>query len=385
MNDRNKKLIISLMITYFAHYLSFNLWHTTFNNFAVELFSVDGQQIGLIQSLREIPGFLGFTAGIFSLVISEASMAGLSTAILGLGLIATGLSQNMTTLILSSILMSVGFHYFYTVNSSMVLMVADKNNVAHTVGKFSSLGSIASILAMGAVYLLIERIGYRPLYLIAGGIAVVFGLYMLTQRGRAAHVSSQRRVVFRKEYWLYYVLSFLEGSKKHISSTFSIFLLVSVFEISAKNMSLIFLVNFLITSYTHQRMGKIVDKFGERRVLTFYYAFLGLTYLGFGFIRDVRVVVPLFVLARVAMGLTVALNSYFYKIAPAEEITSNVSMRTTIDHVAAIFIPLIGGFLWKAIGPEATYLMGVGIVAAALVFTRFLKAQAIPQSPSEAA
>ena len=70
MNDKDRKLIWALMVTYFAHYFAFNLWHTTFNNFAVELFSVDGRQIGLIQSLREIPGFLGFTAAIISLFFS---------------------------------------------------------------------------------------------------------------------------------------------------------------------------------------------------------------------------------------------------------------------------------------------------------------------------
>ena len=107
---------------------------------------MDDQQIGLIQSLREIPGLLGFTAGIFSLFLSEASMAGLSTVILGLGLIATGLSQSFLILILSSILMSIGFHYYYTVNSSIILMISEKKNVAHMVGKFSSMGSIASVL-----------------------------------------------------------------------------------------------------------------------------------------------------------------------------------------------------------------------------------------------
>ena len=367
------------MVTYFAHYFSFNLWHTTFNNFAVEIFAVDGQQIGLIQSLREIPGFLGFTAGIFSLFLSEASMAGLSTVILGLGLIATGLSQSFLILILSSILMSIGFHYYYTVNSSMILMISERKNVAHMVGKFSSMGSIASVLAMVCVFFLVERIGFRYLYYGAGALAVGFGLYMLTQRNQAAHIPAVRKIVFRREYWLYYVLSFLEGSKKHISSTFSIFLLVSVFNISAKNMSLIFLVNSLITSYTHQRLGKVVDKLGERRILTAYYIFLTAAYVGFAFIAVQAVVVVLFVVANVGLGLTVALNSYFQKIAPPDEITSNVSLRTTIDHVAAIFIPLIGGFLWKQVGYPATFLMGAGIALVALMLTRLLKAQPQPQ------
>ncbi len=363
------------MITYFVHFFSFNLWHSTFNNFAVELFSVNGQQIGLIQSLREIPGFLGFTIGFVIIFISEPNLAAISTVILGLGLIATGLSRNFLSLILSSIFMSIGFHYYYTVNSSMVIKVSPKEKVAHTLGKFRSTGSISSILAMVVVFLLVEKLGYRSLYYSAGGIAVVFGLYLFTQRGRTDQIPSNRKIIFRKKYWLYYVLSFLEGGKKHISSTFTIFLMVSVFQVSARNISLLFMINSIITSFTHQRLGNVVDDLGERNVLSFYYLLLIGIYLGLAYIQNVWSIFGLFVLARVALGFTVALNSYFQKIAPPEEITSNVSLRTTLDHIAAIFVPLIGGFLWTKLGYQATFLLGVGIVAVALVLTRLLEPQ----------
>lgn len=375
MQEKSKKLLWALMVTYFAHYFTFNLWHTTFNNFAVEQFSVDGQQIGLIQSLREIPGFLGFTAGIISVFLSEANIVAVSTIILGLGLLATGISHSFYALILSSIFMSVGFHFFYTVNTSMVMMVSDGKNVAHNMGKFRSIGSLSAILAMGVVFLFIEQVGFRNLYYIAGTISVVFGLYMLTQRGKAGHLPSIRRVVFRKKYWLYYVMSFLEGSKKHVSSTFSMFLLVSVFEISAKYVSLIFLVTSIITSFTHQQLGKIADRLEERNVLSFYYLSMIAVYLVLGFASNVWVVIVFFVLSRIAMGLAVALNSYFQKIAPSEEITSNVSMRTSIDHVAAIFVPLLGGILWKSVGHHATFVMGVVMVSASFVLSRFIKPQ----------
>ncbi|MGQ9630553.1 MAG: MFS transporter [bacterium] len=378
MSDKNRRLLWALMVTYFAHFFSFNLWHTTFNNFAVELFSVNGQQMGLIQSLREIPGFLCFTMGFVILFFSEVNLAALSTVILGAGLIATGLSQNFVSLILSSIFMSVGFHYYYTVNDSLILMVSERERVAHTVGKFGSLGSFSSILAMGAVYFLVERVGYRNLYYSAGGIAIAFGLYMFSQRNRAGHLSFTRKIVFRRKYWLYYILSFLEGSKKHISSTFTIFLLVSVFHVSAKNISLLFMINSIVTTYTHQRFGRIVDKFGERAVLTSYYVLMAGIYLGYGFIGNARVVYGFFTFANVLAGLSVVLNSYFQKIAPAEEITSNVSMRTTIDHMAAIFVPLIGGIVWTKVGYYATFLMGVGIAVAALTLSQFLRARPSP-------
>ncbi len=269
--------------------------------------------------------------------------------------------------------MSIGFHFFYTVNNSMVMMVSDHNNVAHNMGKFQSIGSLSAILAMAIVFFFIESVGFRDLYYIAGAVSIVFGLYMLTQRSRAGHIPTFRRIVFRKEYWLYYVMSFLEGSKKHISSTFSIFLLVSVFEINAKYMSLIFLVISIITSFTHQQAGKIADRFQVRNVLSFYYVSMIMVYLVLGFASNIWIVIATFIISRIIMGLGVALDSYFQKIAPSEEITSNVSMRTSIDHAAAVLVPLVGGILWKRVGYHATFIMGIVMVTVSFVLSRFIK------------
>ena len=372
MSQRNKRLIIAMMITYFAHFFTFNLWHTTFNNFAVELFGVTGEQIGLLQSLREIPGFLVFSAFLLILLFSEIGTLGVSTIILGLGLIATALSQSYVALVLASILMSFGFHYFYTLNNAVVLMVVEPGQAAHTLGKFRSVGSFSNILAMGAVFLLVERIGYRPLYIGAGLFAIVFGAVSLFKRTKAGSLPEKRKIAFRKEYWLYYLLSFLEGSKKHISSTFTIFLIVSEFGVSARNISLLFMINAVVTIYTHQRLGRVVDRLGERKTLTIYYIFLILAYLGYAFINNVWIVCSILVLAQIGMGFSTAVDSYLQKIAAPEDITSNISFRTTIDHIAAIFIPLIGGVIWSRVGYPVTFLMGVGIVVCALVATQLL-------------
>ena len=371
-----------MMITYFAHYFTFSLWHTTFNNFAVELFGVTGEQIGLLQSLREIPGFLVFSAFLLILLFKEIGTLGMSTIILGAGLIATALSQTFVALVLASIFMSFGFHYFYTLNNAVVLMVVDKDYAAHTLGKFRSVASFSTILAMGAVYLLVERIGYRTLYIGAGIFAIVFGAFSLFKKTDSGSIPEKRKIAFRKKYWLYYLLSFLEGSKKHISSTFTIFLLVSVFDVSAKNISLLFLINALVTIYSHQKMGQIIDRFGERKTLSIYYLFLFAAYLGLAYLNNVWIVSGIVVLTHIGMGLSTAVDSYLQKIATPEDITSNISFRTTIDHIAAIFIPFIGGVLWTRVGHHVTFLVGVGIVVCAFVATQLLGSSLKEKAPA---
>ena len=47
-----------LMVLTISSTVGLKAWLTLFNNFAVEVAHLDGSHIGMIQSVREIPGFL---------------------------------------------------------------------------------------------------------------------------------------------------------------------------------------------------------------------------------------------------------------------------------------------------------------------------------------
>ncbi|HCW94208.1 MAG TPA: MFS transporter, partial [Flexistipes sinusarabici] len=52
------KMYIFLMILTIAAFSGLQGWRTIFNNFAVETAHLNGFNIGVIQSVREVPGFL---------------------------------------------------------------------------------------------------------------------------------------------------------------------------------------------------------------------------------------------------------------------------------------------------------------------------------------
>ncbi len=73
-------------------------------------------------------------------------------------------------------------------------------------------------------------------------------------------------------------------------------------------------------------------------------------------------------------GFNLALVTYFQKIAVTpEEITSNLSVEQTINHIASIVVPVIGGTVWQLYGSQAPFLAGVGIVLVSLVLTQFIR------------
>jgi len=166
------------------------------------------------------------------------------------------------------------------------------------------------------------------------------------------------------------------GCRRHIFTTFAIFLLVDVHGIDVRTTALLYLVNNVISSYTMAQLGRVVARFGERKVLTVNFAGLVGVFLGYAYVPYLPVLYALFVLDHVFFGFNLAVDSYFQKIAHSpEEITSNVSMAQTINHVSALVVPVLGGILWEQVSPSATFLAGVAIALICVVLAQFIRTE----------
>jgi predicted MFS family arabinose efflux permease len=211
--EKNRRMLVYLVASNFLLYFGFRVWQTLFNNFAVEELGIGPAGIGM-----------GFTLGFLALILSEIRIMALGVILLGAGLMMTGQSEGFLFLIVSTMVMSLGFHFFYPTNNAVVLMAVDKRDAPRTLGQLGSLNAIAMIVATGAVFLLADPLGYRTLYMIVGGLILVGGLALLPFKGAKEGLPPRRQVVLRRRYWLYYTLSFLMGSRRHIFTTFAIFL-----------------------------------------------------------------------------------------------------------------------------------------------------------------
>lgn len=65
--------------------IAFATWQVLLNNFVVEEVAFTGREIGVLQSLREVPGFLAFTAILVMIYLRQQTFALLSLATLGIG------------------------------------------------------------------------------------------------------------------------------------------------------------------------------------------------------------------------------------------------------------------------------------------------------------
>ena len=370
MNLKIKKVTFATVtFSSVVMWIGFFAWRNMFNNFAVDVFDASAVDVGLIQSVREIPGLLAFGVGVIAIYLTESKIASLSIVMLGVGIILCGMSTSIAMLAMATVLMSFGFHYFEPTNASQLLLLSENHQLGSVQGKLRSYESMAG-LAGGAIVLVMTLfLDYRMTFYLIGGIVLLVGLYLTYALPSNRGKSENRKMKLKKEYSLYYILSFLRGCRRHIFTTFAIFLLVKNHGLDITTITIILFVNNFITIFTNRYIGNISDKIGERFVLVLTSLLLFFIFLGYAYVSFLPVLIIFYVIDNVLFGSSIALRSYLRKIAPTEDITSCLSFGMTANHVTAVVIPLAFGFAWSQIGYQIPFIAGALIVFVDMLFS----------------
>ena len=375
---RRPEVLLLLMAA--AVPLSFATWQALLNNFAIEKAAFTGAEIGILQSLREVPGFLAFAVVFVLLVLREQTLAIISLALLGIGTALTGFFPTVIGLYCTTVLMSIGFHYYETVQSSLALQWIDKLRAPETFGRLIAVGSLTSLLAYGLVWLAFDTlgIGYRATYLVAGGLTlgIAIAAWLLFPH-YPEKVVQHRKIVLRRRYWLYYGLTFLSGARRQIFMVFAGFLLVEKFGYQVEQIALLFLINGALNVVLAPRIGRLIARWGERRALIFEYLGLVGVFTAYAFVESANVAAVLYVVDHVFFALAIAIKTYFQKIADPRDIAATAAVGFTINHIAAVAIPAAFGLLWL-VSPSAVFLSGAAIALLSTVLAAMVPRQPAP-------
>ena len=171
---KNLLVLMSVAMT-----IGFATWMALLNNFVIEKAAFTGAEIGLLQSIREIPGFLAFTAVFVLLILKEQTFAYLSLALLGIGVAITGYLPSVFGLYFSTFIMSVGFHYYETLKQSLSLQWFSIDEAPAMLGKLIAASSAASLAAYSFLWLAMDQLGlsYRAIYLVGGSVCLCLTLF----------------------------------------------------------------------------------------------------------------------------------------------------------------------------------------------------------------
>jgi hypothetical protein len=360
--------------------LSFATWSALLNNFAIERAAFDGADMGILQSLREVPGFLAFAVVFVLLAMREQTLALASLLLLGIGTALTGWFPSIVGLWFTTVLMSIGYHYYYTMETSLALQWIDVKRLPETMGRMIAVGSFSSIVMFGVIWLAFDLAGldFRWVYMIGGGLTVVVVLACWRAFPRFPQAAEQRhRIVLRSRYWLYYSLTFMSGARRQIFIVFAGFLMVEKFHYSVGEITVLFLINAAINMWLAPKIGRMITRWGERRALIFEYAGLIGVFVAYAFVENATVAAGLYIVDHLFFALAIALPAYFQKIADPGDIAATAGVAFSIDHTAAVIVPTVFGFIWLS-SPSAVFLAGAAMAAFTLALSFNVPLRPVP-------
>jgi hypothetical protein len=375
--------VVMLMIMAAAMQLSFAAWWNLMNNFAVHELDFTGREIGIQQSIREIPGFLSFLAVYLLLFMREQTLAYLSLLFLGIGVAVTGYFPTAWGFYLTTFVMSVGFHYYETAAQSLSLQWLPKATAAASMGKIIAVGAFAQLVAYGLIlggWKTLE-LSFTTVFLIAGMLTLaVLAFLFLAYPAFREGVPQHKKLILRKRYWLYYALTFMGGARRQIFTVFAGFLMVERFGYDVHEVAGLFFLNGAVNMLLAPKIGKLIVRFGERTALTFEYVGLIAVFTTYAFVTDAYLAGALYVIDHAFFAIAIAMRTYFQKIADPADIAPTAGVAFTINHIAAVGIPVTFGLLWLA-SPAAVFLAGAAMAAVSLFLARLVPA--VPAAGNE--
>ncbi|MCP4719156.1 MAG: MFS transporter, partial [Desulfobacteraceae bacterium] len=175
-------------------------WRTLFDNFSVNVVGLDGYHVGILQSVREIPGFLALLVTYVLLVIKEHRLAALSIIFLGLGIFFTGLLPSFIGLIITTMVMSFGFHYYETCNTSLTLQYFDTQTSPLVFAEQQKFAAAASILVGIIIFLIAPFLSYGAMFILFGCLISICGIWALTKDpGKQGMIPQKKKMVIKKK------------------------------------------------------------------------------------------------------------------------------------------------------------------------------------------
>jgi hypothetical protein len=385
-----QRAFIALALATFAYQFSFGLSRSVQTNFFVQELGLSPTEMGLLTALRELLGLIAFAMAAATMRFAPPRVAAVCFAVMGVGYAAYGWASSFGSLYPAVMLASAGFHLWIPLQQAFGLSLAKREDAGQMLGRITSVGWAASLASMLLVLLTVStptqpepllptrlELGYRELFLASGAILILGLLAILRYPAGLAEVHEER-MVFRRRYGLFYLLNFLDGCRMEVFQAFGVFLLVQQYGVDVRTITLLFMVSGICNMLLSPPVGRLIDRLGERRTLTFSYAVLLVVFLGFALVPIAGVAIGLYVVYQVVLLFSIGVTTYLKRIAPSADVRPSLAMGLTTMHISAVVLPPLGGLLWEAFGFQVPFLLGALFIGSSILATQRLPKKELP-------
>jgi MFS family permease len=373
-----------LAITTFCMTLALSSFDSIQANFFRDSLGMDGELNGYLIAIREVPGFLLIFIAAMMLRRGLATATAVSIFIAGIGFSLFAFTHSFNQAIIPILVCSIGYHSWLQLQYALGLSLARNGEEGTTLGKLQGIGFLGTFLALLLVWGVLQSTEWltgsdhqdrilRIFWLFAGAVAVIGAVvvrrFPQSERDRReARVAP--RVTWRREYWLYYVLATLDGSRQQIYFAFAPFVLVERFNVPARHLIIVLIIAALIKWRMGEVIGTMVDRRGEKMTLNVAYVLHLIVFLGFALSPNVWFAYICYLGYNFLSLFSIGTTTYIKKIARREDLTPSLAMGVSLAHVTAIIVPVFGAALWDQLGYRFPFLFGTIFVILSLVFTQ---------------
>ena len=347
--------------------IAMGIHESIFNNFLSDTYSMSAGARGWLEFPRELPGFLVVVMAGILCTLSVTRMGVVGAGIFAAGMAGMALFGKSYWMMLAMMVIgSTGMHLLQPVGASIALALSHEHNKGTRMGQMGAVATAGTVLGAGVIWLLFEetappyRLGFACVALLGLMCAVIY-LAM-----NMPHLSQPRaRLVFRKRFWLFYLLEFAFGARKQVFITFGPWVLIRVYGLPATEIAGLLMAASIIGVVFKPLAGMAVDRFGERTIMVLDGLLLAVVCVGYGYamiLTDTPENARLLACACfIGDDLLFALGSaravYLSRMTKSHEtLTSTLALGISINHIASMTIPMVAGAIWVGFGYERVFL-----------------------------
>jgi len=336
--------------------------NSIFNNFLNETFALNSLQRTFMELPRELPGFLVVFVSAALFFVRGRRLAVVATAAGACGLVLMGFfSVTFHWMFAWLFIFSLGQHLFMPLSTGITMELAREGETGKRLGQFNAVRNIAAIAGSFAIVVAFKCLHctFKAAFCIAALFYLCAAVLIRAMApGRANAPDVHLRLL-----------------------TFAPWVLVTVFRQPTAVLATLLTVSGAAGILFQPALGRAIDTFGEKTVLTAEALLLILVCAGYGLGRTLlppgvafAVACCCYVLDQLLMSVNMARSTYMKKIAtdPAH-VTPALTMAVSLDHIFSICIALTGGLVWAKWGYQTVFLFGAGIACVNLVSAQFIK------------
>ncbi|HVX30537.1 MAG TPA: MFS transporter, partial [Nitrolancea sp.] len=349
-------------------------------NYFEDVLNLKGPQFGYITAIREVPGFLLIFITALFYRLSIPRLTALALVLLAIGYALFGTATSFWTVAPWVIISSMGYHTVLQTQYALGLSLTSENKSGSVLGTMSAVNFGGGLAAMIFILLAFhfDWISYQTTFMIAGALAFLAAIAIFRfpnlRDGQEVTQRVQREpFVVRRPYRFYYYLSLLDGCRQQIFFSFGLWVMVNHYGLGVPSISALLIVVNLTAMLSGRRIGQMIDSYGEKQILGAVNIAYVVALAGYALVQNVYFAAFCYAIYQFIMPLSsVGSATYLRKVSAADDIAPSLAMGVTLQHAAAIVVPIAAGFILNFVGYQIPFLIACIFACIAVAVTRKL-------------